>query len=448
MKKKNIYSIVLIAFLITVGFIFYKYNADQKQQENTQYTLLERQGLAAQFEEWKVTRLKAADLLRKIKADPSDTKSMMALSTIFINEARITGNYAYYDMAAMKYLNDVLKTDPNNFEGLTLKSLVYLSQHHFADGLAIAQKAKSINPYSSLVYGMLVDGNVEMGYYDSAVTSAQSMVNIRPDLKSYSRISYLREIFGDYPGAITAMQKAINAGAPGDEGTEWTKVQIGKLYENTGDLQNANMYYTMTLDERPGYAYGLAGLARIAIAEKDYNKAITYYTQADSSVNDFAIKEALADVYQLSGQKQKSDDLMKIVIDDMNKQAQSGQNNENIGHYVDKELAYAYLKINDYDKALDHALLEYDRRPENIDVNEAVAWVYYCKGDYDKAVPYIKTALKTNCKNPTLLCHAGLILAKAGEKPLAKTDFQNALKLNPNIDETLRTQSLNVLQTL
>jgi tetratricopeptide (TPR) repeat protein len=448
MKKKNIYTLVLIAFIVTVGFIFYKYNTDVKKEENTQYSLLDRVGPAAQFEEWKTTRLKAADLLRKIKADPNDTKSMTALVTIFVNEARVTGNYAYYDMAAMKYLNDVLKNDPNNFEGLTLKSLIYLSQHHFADGLAIAKQAKNINPYSSFVYGMLVDGNVEMGHYDSAVASAQTMVNIRPDLKSYSRISYLREIFGDYPGAIDAMKKAINAGAPGDEGTEWTKVQIGKLYENTGDLANANMYYTMTLDERPNYAYGLAGLARIAVAQKDYNKAIAYYLQADSSVNDFAIKEGLADAYELAGQKQKSENLMKTVIDEMNKQAQSGQNNENIGHYVDKELAYAYLKTNEYDKALDHALLEYNRRPDNIDVNEAVAWVYYCKGDYDKALPYIKTALKTNCKNPTLLCRAGLIFAKAGEKPLAKADFQNALKTNPNIDESLRTQSMNVLQTL
>ena len=126
--------------------------------------------------------------------------------------------------------------------------------------------------------------------------------------------------------------------------------------------------------------------------------------------------------------KAKADALAKKIIEDMNEQAQSGLNDANIGHYVDKELAYAYLKINDYDNALKHALLEYNRRPDNIDVNECVAWVYYCKGEYEKALPYIKVALKTNCKNPTLLCRAGLIYAKTGNKSTCKNNFAGSIK--------------------
>ena len=121
---------------------------------------------------------------------------------------------------------------------------------------------------------MLVDGNVEMGYYDSAVANSDRMVSIRPDLRSYSRISYLREIYGDYPGAITAMKMAVDAGGPGDESTEWCRVQLGNLYEKTGDLKNAEMHYTIALQERPGYPYALAGLGRIAMANKDAKGAI------------------------------------------------------------------------------------------------------------------------------------------------------------------------------
>ena len=105
----------------------------------------------------------------------------------------------------MKYVNDVLAQDPNNFDALVYKSLLYMSQHHFADGLTVAQQAQKINPYNAYIYGLMVDGNVEMGHYDSAVKYADKMVSIRPDLTSYSRISYLREIFGDYKGAIDAM---------------------------------------------------------------------------------------------------------------------------------------------------------------------------------------------------------------------------------------------------
>ena len=124
---------------------------------------------------------------------------------------------------------------------------------------------------------------------------------------------------------------------------------------------------------------------------------------------------------------------MKEVIDEMNETAQSGRNDANIGHYVDKELAYAYIKIKNYDKAIEHATLEYNRRPLNIDVNEAVAWAYYNKGYYAKALPYIQTALKTKSKNPTLLCYAGLIYAKNGNSQAAKSLLKQALQNHPVI---------------
>ena len=449
MKKNIIYTIVLIGFVAAIGAIFYKYKSNPAAVTNPQsYTLLPRKGAAENAPEWLKVKAQAYKLLANIKANPKDTKSQIQIATLFIQEARATGNFAYYDKAAMKYVNDVLAADTSNFEALTLKSLLYLSQHHFADGLELAQKAKSKNPYNAFVWGIMVDGNVEMGNYDSAVSNADKMLSIRPDIRSYSRASYLREIYGDYPGAIDAMKMAVEAGMPGDEGTEWTRVQLGHLYENTGDMQSAAMHYTIALQNRPGYAYALAGLARISTAQKDYKKAVQYYQQADSSVTDFSIKEALADVYTLMGKKTEATALENKVIQDMTKEAQTANDDQNIGHYVDKELAYAYLKINDVDNAEKHALLEYNRRPDNIDVNECVAWVYYNKGDYTKAVTYINNALKTNCKNPTLLCHAGLIYAKAGDKPLAKVTLENALKANANITDNLKIESLSTLQTL
>jgi len=97
---------------------------------------------------------------------------------------------------------------------------------------------------------------------------------------------------------------------------------------------------------------------------------------------------------------------------------------------------------------LKHALIEYGRRPDNIDVNQTVAWVYYKMKEYNKALPYIKVALKTNCKNPVLLCNAGLIYAKTNQNSLAKSTLLEALKNNPAIDPELKAESWNVLKTL
>jgi tetratricopeptide (TPR) repeat protein len=440
MKKRYLYLITLLFFILAAGFIVVKYKSNEKQKSAAFYPLLDRKGISFQTEEWKQVQKKFDDAIKIARTNPDDIKSRIDLATLYIREARATGNYMYYDMAAMKYVNEVLAKDPQNFEALVFKSLLYLSQHHFADGLALAEKAKEVNQYNAFVYGILVDGNVEMGNYAQAINDADKMVSIRPDMRSYSRISYLREIHGDYPGAIEAMKLAVDAGPPGDEATEWTRVQLGHLYENTGDLKSAEMNYMIALQYRPGYAYAIAGQARIAVASKDYNKAITYYLQADSLVNDYSFKEQLAEIYQLTGQKDKAGELNKWLINAMGKDAESGKNDDNMGHYADRELAYAYLRTGDFDKALEHAIAEYNRRPANIDVNETVAWVYYKKGNYDKALPYLEVAMKTKSNNPVLLSHAGLIYAKAGDKVRAKALLEKVMRANPDIPGALKEE--------
>src|SRR5437870_4778016 len=128
----------------------------------------------------------------------------------------------------MNCINLVLKGDAENFEALTYKSMIFLSQHHFSDGLNVATKAEHMYPYNAFIYGILTDANVELGNYPEALKTADKMISIRPDIRSYSRVSYLREIHGDIPGAIEAMKLAVGAGEPGTEGTEWTRVQLGK----------------------------------------------------------------------------------------------------------------------------------------------------------------------------------------------------------------------------
>ena len=64
-------------------------------------------------------------------------------------------------------------------------------------------------------------------------------------------------------------------------------------------------YINISLQYRPGYAYAIAGLGRMATLSKEYNKAIAYYMQADSLVNDYSFQEDMADVYELAGQKDK-----------------------------------------------------------------------------------------------------------------------------------------------
>ena len=63
--------------------------------------------------------------MQTIRNNPKDKRSLTQLAILYIQEARITGNYAYYDKAALKYVNDALKIDTTDFEGIIIK-IAYL----------------------------------------------------------------------------------------------------------------------------------------------------------------------------------------------------------------------------------------------------------------------------------------------------------------------------------
>ena len=251
------------------------------------------------------------------------------------------------------------------------------------------------------------------------------------------------------PAAIKAMQMAVEAGGAGDEHTEWTRYQLANLYQKTSDYKKADTLYAIVI----------INAARIMLMQlqvshklqwqiKDYAKAISYYEKADSLIDDYSIKEELVDAYQQSGQQAKADKLSKEVIDELNANSQAAVTNQNLGHYADRELAYAYLKIKDNDKALEHAMMEYNRRPNNIDVNETVAWVIIAKVIMQKQFHILNVALRTHSKNPILLSRAALIYYKSGNAQLAKTTLAETSLQNPYIDPQLRAEAEKTIAKL
>ena len=447
--KKNYFSLIMIpVFLLATGFIILRYTNQKDADSKKLYQLQKRKAESSNDKQWMQLYKQAEAHLDKLRISPADTKSKLALASLFIEESRAYGNHAYYDEASLHFVNDVLQTEPKNFEASVLKSVLLLSQHRFEEAKAEAEKTKQLNPYNAYVYGILADANVELGNYTSAIENADQMVSIRPDIRSYSRVAYLREIHGDYPGAIDAMRMAVSAGAPGNEATAWARVQLAHLYENTGKVQEAAIQYSLALEERPGYAYALAGTGRLLLHENKPDEAIKYFLQADAQVEDVAFAEGLAEAYSQKGDKKEVGDLNNEIIKAINNHQHSASK-EDKGHFhAGMELAYAYTSIGNYEEALTNAMTEHKRRPQNIDVNECVAWVYYKKGEAAKALPFIETALATKSVLPRLLARAALIYNQNNQKDKAANLLAAALSKNPVMENDLKKESKQLLIAL
>ncbi len=436
--RKNLYIILVsvTGVLLVLIFVFSKKPAPPTP------TFRERTGSIALSAEWLNTKQAIEGLLTAIKTNPNDYKSKLKLAQAYIQEARITGDHAYYDNAALELLDEIIKAEPQNFDALCCKATVLLSQHHFADALVVAQQALPINPHNAFIYGLICDSYVELGKYDEAVKMADKMVSVRPDIRSYSRISYLREIYGDYPGSIYAAKLAVSSGYPGLEQSEFSRMILAHLYESTGSLDSAEFQYKTALIERPDYAFAIAGLGRIEKAKGNYTQAIQFFEKAKTIIVEYSFSDELTDLYFLNNEKGKAEQTAQEVIDMLSPISNADESSSVHGHYADKELAYAYLKTSDTANALKHALLEYERLPENIDICEMMAWVFYKKGNFAEANKYITTALRTNSKNPVLSCRAGLIKIKSGEQQKGVEMIKKAFETNPFIsDIALKTEA-------
>src|SRR5947207_7061235 len=138
MKKKSLYFAALLLFLFVTSFIFLKYRHDEIKKESQLYALIPRKGNSMQSPDWLLSKKVSERLIRKIRNNPSDIKSLAGLAAIYLQEARCSGNFAYYDKAALNCVNTILRIDSRNFEALTFRAMIYLSQHHFAEGLNAA----------------------------------------------------------------------------------------------------------------------------------------------------------------------------------------------------------------------------------------------------------------------------------------------------------------------
>jgi tetratricopeptide (TPR) repeat protein len=359
-----------------------------------------------------------------LKANPEDAASYSQLGWAFIQRLRETGDASLYAQSDAAF-TEALKKDPEQLDALLGNGTLALSRHDFAGALQYAERAQKINPFRAQVYGIQTDALIELGRYDAAIAMAQKMVDTRPDLNSYSRVSYVRELHGDTVGAIDAMRRAVNAGNPLHEGTLWARVQLGHLYFNSGDLLAAEGEYAAALTTQPDYAYALAGKARVMAARKDLLGAIALYERVSQQLPLPEFLIALGEAYQASNAPAKASQQFELVRTVQQLNASADMN-------VDLELALFEAEHGvDKASAVRLARNAYNSRP-SIYAADALAWALYHAGDIAAAAKVSPEALKLGTRDAALYYRAGKIALANNDQALARAHFAKALAINPH----------------
>ena len=418
-NRKAILALAVIGILVAAIVVFRAISTPKQE------TARQRSVDAGQKSTPADLRIKAAQT--KIKLAPDEPDGYNLLASAYSQKARETGDFSL-NSKAEEALARSLEVAPDNYDALKLRAKILLTYHRFSEALEVARRAQGMRPQDHDVYGALTDALVELGDYEEAVRAAQTMVNLRPDTASYSRISYLRELHGDTEGAIEMMRTALRAASPQDaENLAWCRVQLGNLLLNGGKPAEAEREFDKALQIFPDYRMALEAKARARIAAGDMASAIGIYRQ-EQELNSGSADAALAlgDLYARQGNAEEAKRQYELFESLELKNAAA----ENDWHH----LVYFWA---DHNQHLDEALaLARRAREQRADIHtcDALAWTLFKQGQFTEAKVSIDEATRLGTRDARILFHAGLIYNELGDRQKAAEYLKLALEMNTLFD--------------
>lgn len=385
------------------------------------------------------TAQRIAGLEAAVAADAQNGDALLELGVALLQRVRETADPSIYSRAeeAFERARALGPDDPLPLVGL---GTLALARHQFADALGLGRKALTLGRGLPTAQGVVVDALVELGRYDEAVDAAQKMVDLRPDLASYARVSYVRELYGDLPGALDAMRRAVQAGGQASENNAYVIVLYGNLAVLTGHPDEAALAYAAALRAFPDFPAALAGQGRLAVAGGDLPTAIARFSRAADIVPLPEYVVALGEAREASGDTKGAADSYALA------RAETALFKAN-GVVVDLELALFEADHGDPAVALDLAKAAYAERP-TIKAADALAWANLKNGRIGEARKRSAEALRLGTQDPILLYHAGAIAAAAGDDKTALRDLKTALRLEPGFSPTATKAARALLATL
>lgn len=362
---------------------------------------------------------------KMIEKSPDAPAGYNHLAMAYIHLARENGDFRL-NSTAVTAVNKALEIEPENEDAQKLHASLLLTFHEFPKALEAGKSLQQKYPQDYFVYGVLTDANVELGNYDEAVKNVQQMVDLKPTMESYARVSYVRSLYGDTEGAIQAMTTAAQSADPMDkEGRAWCIVHLGNEYFKAGHYKEAETAYDIALKTFPEYHFALAGKGLARMANGDYENAIKFLSQAQDRIPLTETVIALGDVYQKTGNTEKATEqynLVEVIEQKLNLTTDQ------------RRLALFWA---DHDTKLDEAL-EIAARQNTIQkdvlTKDVYAWCLYKKGRFEEAKAAMKEALRIKDKEARTFYHAGMIEKALNNKKEAREFLQKALQTNPAFD--------------
>jgi tetratricopeptide (TPR) repeat protein len=432
MKKRKMVGILLIGIgVVVLGGVGVKFVFESAQNPTMSSPESASPGKADQ------RILRAMQAIEKM---PNRSEGYNELAAAYMQKARETADFSLNGNAD-DALKKSLLVEPDNYDALKLRAKLQLTYHRFGEALETTQRAQTVRMDDHDVWGQITDALVELGDYTGAIKSAQKMIDLRPDSSSYARVSYLRSLHGDTPGAIEAMILAVKTANPNDrEATAWCHVQLGNELMNAGRLEAAEREFDEALRIFTNQQLALRGKAHARLAAGDVQGAIQICEMERAKRPSADAAQMLGDLYALLGRK-----------DDSSKEYEKFETLERENAAIERSWRHMINYWLDHDRDLEEALTlatrEYEAR-KDIFTCDLLSWALFKNGRVAEAKTFMTRALRTGTKDARINYHAGIIYKTLNFRDKAVQHLQLAAALNSAFDPVQAESAKKMLTEL
>lgn len=406
--------------IIPLGILLVLVSCVNKKDITTpaDYTIFLKEGILDQQKQHSVGEINFWQ--QRLQKDTGSYVNMLKLASAYLQSFKLSG-----DISALKKGDSLLKassaklkdTDPEILFAISQNSV---TQHQFRNAAFYNDAAEKAEGDRFINRLLDFDAGMELGNYKDAMLQLASLSD-KSSFDYLIRKAKLEDHHGNLDGAIELMEQAFDKIKDKKKSLYcWTLSNLGDMYDHAGQIEKAYHSYLKVLQKDSSYLYSLKGIAWIAYAHDNNTKEakrILQYLLKQTKMPDLWL--TLAEIEEWEGNTAKSESYILRFLQEVQK--------PEYGDMYNKYLLHIYTEhLNDHDKALQLAKKEVNNRPTP-ETYDWLAWVYYNKGEKEKAYAIASTYVYGQTFEPDAMLHTGFIFAANQQEERAKEILEECL---------------------
>ena len=358
-----------------------------------------------------------AELEQRIAADPDDADAWQRLAPYYLARAAGSGDRALV-LQAEHAVDEAIRLRPDEIATYHAHGVLELTLHQFAAAREVGLAAHASHPDSPDALAILVDSSIELGRYDDADMYLRKLLDRRPNAAALARVSYLREIRGDLPGARVAMAQAETAASAIASESVTITTLVGDLALAAGEPSVALAAYERAAAREPARSLTELGMARALAALDRTDAAIELLTASIDRFPEPALLTLLGELYEATGRTEEASAIYAETAALIDRHGASGEDNS-------LEAARFHADHADPHDAVTFARIAFHNRP-TVFAADALAWSLTRAGRADEALTYVELANRLGTDSVDVHVHTAAAYAATGHTTEARAALTKA----------------------